>query len=163
MGEVVVRSLKGMQQQVIAGRHSLVADEPLEWDGDDLGPNPYELLLAALGTCINMTLFIFARRNEWDLWSVESRLVHDRVFGEDCLHCEEEGEFMDRVQQFVTVRGRLSPEQLSRLAEIAGKCPVHKTLVRGMQITDILVEAAGGDEDARAPAPPVDAGHLGGC
>jgi putative redox protein len=134
MDEVRVRSLGKMQQQVIAAPHSLIADEPPAFGGDDLGPNPYELLLAALGTCTSMTLFMYAERKNWDLRSVDIRLVHGRVFGEDCERCEEPDQYLDRVQQNVLVSGDLTNDQVEALLNIASKCPAHKTLSNGVAI-----------------------------
>jgi putative redox protein len=136
MARIVVRSLGGMQQQVIAVPHSLIADEPEDYWGDGLGPNPYELLLGALGTCTAMTLLMYAQRKEWDLREVRVELDNDRVFGEDCLRCEEPNQYMDHIRQRVELKGSLDEEQLERLRVIAAKCPVHKTLGRGAWVSD---------------------------
>ena len=47
--QVIVKSLQKYTQEINAGGHVLTADEPLDLGGDDKGPNPYELLLSALG------------------------------------------------------------------------------------------------------------------
>ena len=114
MSEVIVRgAATGFAQEILAGRHRLASDEPVP-EGTDTGPTPYDLLLAALGSCTSMTLGIYARRKEWPLESVTVRLSHSRIHAEDCADCE-------------TKEGR-------RLIEISEKCPLHRTLKSEMVI-----------------------------
>ncbi len=141
MAEIVVRSLSGLQQQVIDRPHSFIADEPAEYDGDDLGPDPYGLLLSALGGCTNITLLMYSRRKEIPLTGVETRLRNDRVYGADCLRCEEGGEYMDLIERHITLRGLLTDEHLTVLTRVAARCPVHKTLTRGLVVRDTVVNA----------------------
>jgi putative redox protein len=131
-GEVLVRSLRASRlgQEVLVGPHRLVADEPASVGGDDAGPDPYELLLASLGACTSMTLRLHADRKGWPVESVAVRLRHDRIHAEDRADCSEgtTGR-VDRIERVVDVRGDLSDEQRARLLEIAGRCPVHRTLL----------------------------------
>jgi putative redox protein len=136
VGHVTVRSLGGFQQQVFAPPHSFVADEPEDYGGDNVGVDPYELLLASLGACTNMTLIMYAQRKGWDLQGVETRLNNDRVYGEDCRRCEEDDGYMDVLTREITLRGDLAPDQVATLTRVAGKCPVHKTLTRGLIVED---------------------------
>ncbi len=71
-----------LTQQVTAGPHTLVADEPAG-AGDDRGPSPYDLLLAALGACTSMTLRMYADRKEWPLDAVAVTLTYDRQHAAD--------------------------------------------------------------------------------
>jgi len=88
-GEVVVRGAAGgFAQEITAGSHHLRADEPLSSGGTETGPTPYDLLLAALGSCTSMTIALYARRKQWPLNSVTIRLRHSRVHAEDCAACE---------------------------------------------------------------------------
>jgi uncharacterized OsmC-like protein len=135
---VTVRSLGRYQQQILAPPHSFVADEPEDYGGDNVGVDPYELLLSALGACTNITLLMFARRKGWDLRSVETTLTNDRIYGEDCRRCEDDNEYLDVLQRDVVLRGKLTETQVERLRRIAGKCPVHKTLSRGLVVEDTL-------------------------
>ncbi len=57
-------------QNISVGPHVLQADEPSDSGGNDAGPNPYELLLAALGACTSMTVRMYAERNQWPLQEV---------------------------------------------------------------------------------------------
>jgi putative redox protein len=129
-GEVLVRDRgTGMAQDVVTGKHRIVADEPEDHGGEDSGPNPYDLLLAALGTCTNMTLRMYADRKEWPLDEVQVRLRHERIHAEDCDDCETKEGKVSRMWRFLRVEGDLDDDQRQRLLEIANKCPVHRTLI----------------------------------
>ena len=136
MAKVVVRSRDGLQQEITVGKHRLVADEPVEAGGADAGPEPYALLLSALGACTSMTLRLYARRKGWPLEEVTVELEHARVHAQDCADCEGEAGRVDRIQRRVRLRGPLDSVQVARLAEIARRCPVHKTLVAGVRVAD---------------------------
>lgn len=112
--------------------HSLVADEPAASGGDNLGPDPYELLLAALGSCTSMTVRLYARRKEWPLDDIEVTLSHYRDYAEDCEACEGK---IDVLERRIRLDGdSLSGEQRERLLEIADRCPVHRTLSGPIEI-----------------------------
>ncbi len=137
MTTVIVKSLENLQQQVIVRGHSFIMDEPEDAQGDGLGPNPYDMLLSALGACTSMTLFMYARRKEWPLRGVEVWLTHDRVHHEDCATCEqEEGNYLDQITREFVLVGDLTDEQRDRLLEIARRCPVHRTLHNEIRIVD---------------------------
>ena len=139
MSEVVVSSLTNLQNEVRYGEgHSFITDEPLAAGGDDAGPDPYTLLLAALGSCISMTTSLYAKRKAWPLQRVTVRLRIDRVHAADCEECTRTTEgYAHRIQRSVTFEGNLNAEQLTRLQEIAHKCPVHKTLVSEIVLTEL--------------------------
>src|SRR5215210_4880907 len=139
MTEVIVRSRDGLTQVVEARGHELTADEPREVGGADLGPTPYELLLAALGACTAMTIRLYGRRKDGPLVGVQVRLRHERIHAEDCEDCESNDRYLDRIQKEVLVQGALTTDQLSRLAEVARRCPVQQTLSRKIHIEDSLV------------------------
>ncbi|HYJ86996.1 MAG TPA: OsmC family protein [Pyrinomonadaceae bacterium] len=130
MSEVVVRSLSNLKNEVIYGPgHTLITDEPTAAGGEDAGPDPYTLLLAALGSCISMTVTLYARRKEWPLERVTVRLWQNRIHAKDCQECAEGTEgYIHRIERTVTFEGNLTEEQRARLKEISHKCPVHKTL-----------------------------------
>src|SRR5437867_6759300 len=138
-GRVVVRGTgSGFVQEIVAGGHPLMSDEPVASGGADTGPTPYDLLLAALGSCASMTAALYARRKGWPLESVTVRLAHSRVHAEDCANCETKEGMLDRIDLVVELDGPLTPEQRARLLEITEKCPVHKTLQSEIQIVSRL-------------------------
>ena len=115
--------------QVKIGPHEFLADEPEEFEGDDRGPSPYELLLAALGTCTSMTMRMYVARKGWEVGKLGVELVHQKIHAKDCADCGEGATGrIDRIERHLTVEGELSDEQRAKLAEIADKCPVHRTL-----------------------------------
>jgi putative redox protein len=139
MNDVVVTSLSTLNNEVRYGDdHSLVTDEPVEAGGEGAGPDPYTLLLAALGSCISMTVRLYARRKNWPLERVIVRLRQNRIHASDCQECSHTTEgYVHRIERSVTFEGNLSEEQRARLQEIAHKCPVHKTLTSEIVITEL--------------------------
>ncbi len=139
MSEVVVTSLKNLQNEVTFGSgQTLLIDEPVDVGGDGLGPDPYTLLLAALGGCISMTVMLYARRKQWPVERVKVHLRARRVHAKDCAECQHSTEgFVHRIERKVTVEGDLTEEQRARLQEIAHKCPVHKTLTSEIVIAEM--------------------------
>lgn len=143
MSEVVVSgNASGFAQDVVAGTHRWIADEPLAAGGQDLGPSPYDMLLAALGSCTSMTIGMYARRKGWPLESVEVRLRHSRVHRDDCADCDEKERWLDRIEREIRLMGGLDAEQRRRLIEIANRCPVHRTLTASVRIETREIEPA---------------------
>jgi putative redox protein len=139
MSYVTVTSLSNLQNEVRYGdNHTLITDEPLEAGGEDAGPDPYTLLLAALGSCISMTTRLYAKRKGWPLDRVTVRLKQQRIHASDCLKCKYAAEgYIHRIERSVSFEGNLSEEQHLRLQEIAHKCPVHKTLTSPIVIAEL--------------------------
>jgi len=139
MSEVTVTSLSNLRNEVTYGAgHSLITDEPISAGGEDAGPDPYTLLLGALGSCVSMTTMLYARRKGWPVERVIVRLRQQRIHGKDCQECVEKPDgFVHKIERHVAIEGDLTPEQLTRLQEIAHKCPVHKTLTSPIVITDM--------------------------
>jgi uncharacterized OsmC-like protein len=132
--DVVVRSLEGLTQSIEIGDHRLLADEPVAAGGSDAGPNPYELLLSALGACTAMTVRLYAQRKGWPLEGVEVALHHERIHAQDCADCETRDGFLDQITKDIVFFGPLDAEQRLRLAEIAERCPVQRTLQQEIHI-----------------------------
>ena len=127
------------QQKITAGRHSLIADEPEGVGGMASGFGPYDLLLAALGACSAMTVRLYAERKGWPLERVRIELRHAKIHANDCADCETRGDArIDEIDKRITLAGRLDAEQRARLVEIAGRCPVHRTLESEIKIRTTL-------------------------
>lgn len=118
----------GYRTEISASGHDLIADEPKSLGGGDMGPNPYDFLVAGLGACTTMTLRMYADRKEWPLDEITTRLNHRKVHADACEDCETESGKLDEIDREIEVKGDLSEEQRKRLLEIADKCPVHRTL-----------------------------------
>ncbi|HEX5802472.1 MAG TPA: OsmC family protein [Azospira sp.] len=119
------------QQDIVAGTHTLLADEPVTLGGGDAGPAPYDYLLAALGACTSMTLRMYAERKALPLTGVSVTLTHEKVT------VEGRGT-IDRITREIALAGELTPEQRQRMLEIANRCPVHRTLSGNLQIDSRL-------------------------
>ncbi len=133
--DVVVRGdVHSFKQEVVAGRHHLSADEPQSAGGGDAGPDPYEYLLTSLGVCTSMTVGLYARRKQIPLENITVSLRHSRIYAIDCEECETKDGMLDRIDVEVELTGSLSAEQHAKLMEIAGKCPVHRTLTSEINI-----------------------------
>jgi uncharacterized OsmC-like protein/pimeloyl-ACP methyl ester carboxylesterase len=125
-------------QHVHSDSHYWLADEPTSVGGNNTGPDPYEHLLAALGTCTAMTLRMYADRKSLPLDHVVVNLRHSRDYIEDCQNCDEEPGKIEVLERTVTLRGDLSDEQRQRLLQIADRCPVHRTLHNDLQVRTML-------------------------
>ena len=117
-----------LQQRVTAGPHQLLADEPVTEGGLGTGPNPYDLLLAALGACTSMTLRLYADHKGWPLARIRVALSHHKIYARDCADCETREGRIDEISRGIALEGALDAEQRARLMEMADKCPVHRTL-----------------------------------
>jgi putative redox protein len=138
MSEVIVSSDGFLKQQIRAGAHTLIADEPREAGGSDAGPDPYSFLLAALGACTSMTLQLYAKRKGIPLERVQVSLRNSRIHAKDCETCESKEGKIEEIERYISLTGPLTDEQKQRLLEIARRCPVHKTLTSEIVIKDFL-------------------------
>ena len=127
--QAVVRTgPNGYTSEVQAGKHHFLADEPASVGGDDLGPTPYDLLLAALGTCTTMTLRMYANHKGWNLREVRVHLEHSKEYpGDAGMEGEPKGK-LDHIDRVLELEGDLDEKQRQRLLQIADRCPVHRTL-----------------------------------
>ncbi len=138
-GRVTVRGAGGGQvQEIVAGRHQLRSDEPLSAGGTETGPTPYDLLLAALGSCTSMTVGMYARRKQWPLMRVTVHLSHTRVHARDCGVCDTEEVMLTVIERDIEFDGPLSDAQRQQLLAIANRCPVHLTLTSRIDVRTTL-------------------------
>lgn len=138
MTEVVVRSIGGLTNEIVAGGHVITADEPRDEGGADAGPSPYTLLLGALGACTSMTLRLYADRKGLPLERVDVALAHERIHAADCADCETRDVRIDRISVRLRLYGPLDVPQRQRLLVIARKCPVYRTLTGDIRIEETL-------------------------
>lgn len=138
-GEVlVVGAPEGFLQKVVTHHHSLFVDEPKSVGGTDAGPNPYDLLLGALGACTSMTLRLYADRKGIPLEGVQVRLRYSKIHALDCAQCETKEGKIDHIEREIEVSGPLTEAQRQRLLEMADRCPVHRTLQSEIHIVTRL-------------------------
>lgn len=130
------------QNAVQAGAHRLFADEPVSVGGLDTGPSPYDFLSIALGACTSMTLRMYADFKKIELGRVSVDVSHAKVHAKDCADCSDEergsGRRIDRFERVISIEGDLPPELAGKIEEIAGKCPVHRTLEGSSNVKTVV-------------------------
>jgi len=147
MTQIIARLTSGMLVKISNGRHEWTADEPLAAEGSDSGPDPYELLLSSLAACTCMTIAWYCQHKGLSLESVSTTYDLSRVHADDCEDCGKPNKgLIEKITTNVRVVGDFDEAQRIRLAQIAQRCPVHKTLARGVQFEDHATFDA---EDAR--------------
>ncbi len=122
--------------EVRADGHLIIADEPLNIGGKDLGMNPNQLLLASLGTCTAMTLRMYADRKKWAVKKIIVDLTLDVVKGND--------QQTTYIKRHLSIEGDISEEQKQRMLEIADSCPLHRMLNNPFVITSNLLPGSAG-------------------
>jgi uncharacterized OsmC-like protein len=140
------------QTRIDTGGLALIGDEPIEAGGDGLGPNPYELLLAALGQCTVLTILLYARRKGWPVEGVSVRANHERLVVTEEIDGELIRKKVERIVQEIVLQGNLDEDQRTRLIEIAEKCPVHRTMTGDLEILEREVEIIAPATTEGAPA-----------
>lgn len=135
---VVVTSQPGQafMQEVSAGAHKVISDEPLTVGGSDQGPTPVELFLGGLGACTAMTLQVMARKRMWDLQKVTVRIYQSMV--DDPAH---PGQKIPQLSEEIEVEGNLSPSEVASLEAAAKKCPVYKLLTGSKIVATSITHA----------------------
>ena len=142
MTTVTADLISGFAVELRAGDHVWHADEPGSLGGTDTGPNPYELLLSAVAACTSITISMYCQRKGWDLHSVSARYDYDRVHATDCDDCEDDvtGK-IERIRSEIYIEGDFDDAARAKLADIAKRCPVHKTVDVGVTFTTECVFA----------------------
>jgi putative redox protein len=138
--QITARSLQNLQVEIQAGSHQLLADETINDGGEDLGPSPYAVLLSSLAACKVMTVHLYARRKQWPVETVTIRMQHNKIYARDCEDCVSlPNTKIDLIETEISFEGDLDEEQIKRLAEIADRCPVHRTLTSETKIRTRVV------------------------
>ena len=136
MTTVTADLTSGFAVELRAGDHVWHADEPASLGGTDTGPNPYELLLSAVAACTTITISMYCQRKGWDLHSVSARYDYDRVHANDCDDCDDDATGkIERVRSEIYIEGDFTDDARAKLADIARRCPVHKTIDAGVTFT----------------------------
>jgi len=140
MQPFIVRSGKSLRNDIEAGPHHMIGDEPASAGGTEAGPTPYDFLAAALGTCTSMTLRVVATKESIPLEGVEITVENDRMHAKDCADCLTASGYIHRFTVTIKLIGTLTPAQRERMLDVARRCPVHKTLTSEIRIDERLVE-----------------------
>ncbi len=133
--EVTESGIGPFAQRIRTASHEWAADEPRSAGGSDTAPDPYQLLLSALGACTSMTMRMYAQRKGWDLRATTVTLTHDRMHATDCSSCATSSGLLDRIVREIHLDGDLDDAQRAGLLAIADRCPVHRTL-----LSEIVIE-----------------------
>jgi putative redox protein len=139
MGPVVLEAGPGFRNIITAGKHRLVADEPIDAGGTDEGPTPYDFLSAGLGACTSMTMRVIAGRENIPLEGVEIRVTNDRMYAKDCADCTNSTGYIHKFEVRIKLFGNLTDAQRERLLSVAKRCPVAKTLTSEIKIEETLI------------------------
>jgi putative redox protein len=112
------------QTKLNNGRHQLIADEPVEMNGTDLGFSPQELLCSSLAACTCITLRVYADRKEMKLSDVKVNVDFERDVNNN----------ISNIKREIELFGELSDDDRKRLFSIANMCFIHKTLTNPINV-----------------------------
>jgi len=135
---LTVKNFGGYKTEISSGDNSIIADEPVESGGNDMGFNPYDLLLSALGSCKAITIRMFAERRKYPLKDIIINLSHKKIHAEDCKECDTKEGKIDNINIEIKLTGDLTEDQKMSMLDISKKCPVHKTLTSEIKITTVI-------------------------
>lgn len=115
--------------EITTSSKTVIADEPEELGGTDLGPAPGEFLMISLASCTAITLRMYADRKIWPLDKIAVEVNFEKIDDRTIFNRE------------ILLEGQLDEEQRKRLLQIANACPVHKTLTNPIEIRSLLVDS----------------------
>jgi uncharacterized OsmC-like protein len=95
---------------------------------------PYGMLLASLGSCTAVIVNTYAQYHGIELGEVELTVEYERVFKDDCEHCEDISGYKESINMGISFRGKLTPQQQEKLFKISRQCPIHKILKSGIEV-----------------------------
>ncbi len=136
MAPVSVTLRDNLQAKIQSGHQTWLADEPVESGGTDTGPTPMQMLLGSLGSCIAITMKLYAQRKEWPLEGVDVELEIERFNGADYPGFDGKAAFVHEIRKKITLHGPLDESQRRRINDIGEMCPVH----RALQYPTVFVE-----------------------
>lgn len=137
MAQITATLTTGTVVSISNGRHNWTADEPIDVGGTDTGPNPYELLLGALAACTCVTLAMYCQHKDLKLNSIQASYGFSNIHADDCVDCDDDAKgFIEHITSDVHIDGEFDDAQRKRLAQIVTRCPVHKTLSKGVKFKD---------------------------
>lgn len=140
MATITADLTTGYSVEITNGRHTWKADEPLDLGGTDTAPNPYEMMLGSLAACTAITLSMYAQRKNISLDSVSAQFSYDKIHADDCEFCEDDAKgFVETVSTQIFIEGDFTDAERKRLGEIAQRCPVHKTMEKGITFTEQVI------------------------
>ena len=129
----------GFTTQMTVGSHTMMADEPVSYGGNDFGPSPYEFVSAGLSACTAMTVQMYVKRKGWDLQNIEVHTSHTKVAKQIVENGEQKEIKVDTFNREIKLKGNLDDKKIQRMLQIADKCPVHKTLHSAIEVITTLV------------------------
>jgi len=127
-----------MSAMVEIGEEHLLIDESGLETGIDTGPNPYDYILSALGSCTVITLQMYAQRKNWPLERAEVQLEQLKADPENNANPALEKDRRFKIKKKLKLIGNLSSDQIKRLEDISSRCPVQRSLEAGMVIQTVL-------------------------
>ncbi|MDQ6800657.1 MAG: OsmC family protein [Acidobacteriota bacterium] len=136
---MVLEAGTGFRNTITAGKHRIVADEPVDAGGTDEGPTPYDLISAGLGACTSMTMRVIAKRENIPLEGAEVYVTNDRMYAKDCADCTTSSGYIHKFEVRIKLIGNLTDAQRERLLSVAKRCPVAKTLTSEIKIEETLL------------------------
>jgi putative redox protein len=141
MAKAHVTLREGYRTTITSGHHVTHADEPVADGGTDTGPSPTEMLMGALGSCIAMTMKMYAERKGWPLTGVDISLDFERFSAKDYPAYTGNEQFIHEIHEHIILHGLLDADQKARLLEIAKKCPVSRVIELPTFWQQMLVDA----------------------
>lgn len=142
MTPITVRLDKGYKTAINIRQHTVMADELISDGGTDTAPTPMEIMLGTVGACVAVTTQAYAKRKNWPLEGVSVELDMERIKREDYPAYRGDAPFIHEIREAIHFDGPLTDEQRARLMEIAGKCPVHRTLENPVFFVEKYTEPA---------------------
>ena len=137
MTQVTATLDEGTKVTLSNGRHEWTADEPVAVGGTDTGPDPYELLMSSLAACTSATIALYCQHKGLALKSVRATFDFSRVHADDYIDCDSaDNGLIEKITSNIHIEGHFDKAQKKRLAQVASRCPVHKTLENGVSIEE---------------------------